>query len=288
MLTVVQYLNHKSIGKDVSAPREFSRRLEALRHIKRLASQITNSPDDLPYVLQAIEHDVLGNQAEMCILSRNFLESPVEQFWDAHAKEVAQTMIDCSGLMSAVAIIYAIYRRRQPDLPSLDEIYSHPELMRLVRGTFNSAVRIFDDAGDCETDKGKDAEWGGFNLNIFNQLYPKLLREFLDYSEISENHPLRAEALASFALPLSESRAVVSQLFLNIVRQRVAALPEPLWEHYGLFLALCKRTLEAGFVNALGDVFLSENTSLSTFEEGFLKLLAPEFDLFSSWQEANL
>lgn len=288
MLAAVQYLNHKSIGKDIAASKEFSGRLEALRHIKRLASQITNFPDDLPYTLQAIERDVLGNQAEMCLLSRKFLGSPVEHFWDAHAKEVAQTMIDCSGLMSAVAIIYAIYRRRQPDLPSLDEIYSHPELMRLVRGTFNSAVRVFDDAGDCETDRGKDAEWGGFNLNIFNQPHPKLLREFLDYSEISENHPLRAEALSSFALPLSESRVVVSQLFLNIARQQVAALPASLWEHYTLFLTLCKRTLEAGFVNTLGDVFLSENANLSTFEEGFLNLLAPEFDSFSSWQEANV
>jgi hypothetical protein len=288
MLAAVQYLNHKSIGKDIAASKEFRRRLDALRHIRRLSSQITNFPDDLPYTLQAIERDVLGNQAEMCLLSRKFLESPAEHFWDAHAKEVAQTMIDCSGLMSAVAIIYAIYRRRQPDLPSLDEIYSHPELMRLVRGTLNSAVRVFDDAGDWETDTGKHAEWGGFNLNIFNQPHPKLLRAFLDYSEISENHPLRSTALAAFALPTSQSCVAVSQIFLDIVRQQMNALPASLWGHYTLFLTLCKRTLEAGFVNALGDVFLSENTNLSTSEEGFLKLLAPDFDSFSSWQEANL
>ena len=35
-------------------------------------------------------------------------------------------------------------------------------------------------------------------------------------------------------------------------------------------------------VNALGDVFLSEKARLSTFEEGFLKLLAPAFGSFSS------
>jgi hypothetical protein len=239
-------------------------------------------------VLQAIERDVLGNQAEMRILSHKFLENPAEHFWEVHAKDVAQTMIDCSGLMSAVAIIYAIYRRSQPDLPSLDELYSHPELMRLVRGTFNSAVRVFDDAGDWETDTGKHPAWGEFNLNIFNQPHPKLLRAFLDYSEISENHPLNAAALAAFALPTSQSRLAVSQLFLDITRQQVAALPASLWEHYTLFLTLCKRTLEAGFVNALGDVFLSENTSLSPFDEGFLNLLTPALDSISSWQEANV
>jgi hypothetical protein len=288
MLAAVRYLNHKSIGSALTSSKEFSLCLEALRHIKRLASQITNFPDDLPYVLQAIERDVLGNQAEMCLLSHKFLESPAENFWDVHAKDVAQTMIDCSGLMSAVAIIYAIYRRRQPGLPSLDEIYSHPELMRLVRGTINSAVRVFDDAGDWETDTGKYTEWGKFNLNIFNQPHPKLLRAFLDYSEISENQPLRATVLAAFALPACESRVAVSQLFLNITRQRVAALPASLWEHYTLFLTLCKRTLEAGFVNTLGDVFLSENTSLSTSDDGFLNLLTPDIDSISSWQEANV
>lgn len=288
MRAATQYLNHKSVGKDIATSKEFRSRLEALCHIKRLVNQITNLPDDLPYVLQAIEGDVLGNQAEMRLLSYKFLESPAEHFWDAHAGEVAQTMVDCSGLMSAVAIIYVIYRRHQPGLPSLDEIYSHPELMLLARGTFNSAVRVFDDAGDWEIDTGKYAEWGEFNLNIFNQSHPKLIRAFLDYSGISENHSLRAEALASFALPTSESRVAASKLFLNIVRQRVVALPMPLWERYTLFLTLCKRTLEAGFVNAMGDVFLSENTSLSTFEEEFLKLLVPDFDTISSWQETSL
>lgn len=288
MLAAVQYLNHKSIANTIVNSKEFSLRLEALRHIKRLASQITNSPNDLPYVLQAIEQDVLGNQAEMRLMSRRFLEKPSTHFWDIHAKDVAQTMIDCSGLLSAVAIIYAIYRRRQPDLPSLDEIYSHPALMRLVRSTFNPAVRVFDDAGDWETDAGLHPEWGEFSLNIFNQPHPKLLRAFLDYSEISENHPLRATALATFALPSSESRVAVSQLFLSITRQEVAEIPAPLWERYGLFLTLCKRTLEAGFVNTLGDVFLSENTGLSTFEEGFLKLLTPDNDSVSVWQEANV
>ncbi|RPI88815.1 MAG: hypothetical protein EHM40_22035, partial [Chloroflexi bacterium] len=283
MLAAVRYLNHKRIGGALAASREFSLRLESLRHIKRLASQITHFPDDLPYVLQAIERDVLGNQAEMCLLSHKFLESSEEHFWDVHAKDVAQTMIDCSGLMSAVAIIYAIYRRRQPGLPSLDEIYSQPELMRLVRETFNSAVRVFDDAGDWETDLGKHAEWGQFNLNIFNQPHPKLLRAFLDYSGISENHSLHAAALTSFALPPAESRLAVSQLFLDITRQQVAALPASIWEHYSLFLTLCKRTLEAGFVNALGDVFLSESTSLSTFDDGFLKLLTPDLHSISSW-----
>lgn len=287
MLAAVQYLNHKSIGNDISTLQGFRPRLDAMRYIKRLASQITHFPDDLPYVLQAIERDVLGNQAEMRLLSHKFLTSPAEHFWNAHAKDVAQTMIDCSGLMSAVSIIYAIYRRRQPDLPSLDEIYSHPELMRLVRTTFNSTVRVFDDAGDWEIDTGKHPEWGQFNLNIFNQVHPILLRAFLDYSDISENHSSHAAALTSFALPPAESRVAVSQLFLDITRQKVAALPASLWERYTLFLTLCKRTLEAGFVNALGDMFLSENTSLSMLDEGFLKFLTPDLDSISSWQEAN-
>ncbi|GAB4485330.1 MAG: hypothetical protein OHK0010_03960 [Anaerolineales bacterium] len=288
MLAAVQFLNHKSLADELSNAQDFRARLEGLRHIQRFASQITRSADDLPYALQAIERDVLGNQAQMRTLSLQFLQSQADDFWNVYAQDVAQTMIDCSGLMSAVAIIYAIYRLQQPDLPSLNEIYSHPALMRLVRATFNVAVRVFDDAGDCYIDTGRDAAWGSFNLNIFNQSHPKLLRAFLEYAEISENHALRAEILTSFALPLSESRAALANLFMRLTRQRMAALPEPLWRRYQVFLTLCKRTLEAGFINVLGDAFLSENAHPSTFERDFLKMIGPDSRFFSSGQEAIL
>lgn len=286
MLSAVQYINHRNVPGEMPDAEVFLARLEALHHIQDLAQQITSLNKDLPYVLQAIERDVLGNQATMRNLSHKFIENPAEDFWLMHAQEVAQSMIDGSGLMSAVAIIYAIYHRHQPNLPSLDEIYAQTTLMKLVRETFNPAVRIFDDAGDSRTDMGKDANWGIFNLNIINQAHPRLTSLFLNASGISEGHPLREESLAAFARPLTERRIMLTELYLNLARQRVNELPTPLWKRYGVFLTLCKRTLEAGFVNILGDVFLSETTQLSDFDTQFMKLVLPNAPL-SSWQEVT-
>lgn len=287
MFSSVQYLNHQNIATKTSDSAIFQARLTALQHIQNLARQIT-LPEDLPYVQQAIERDVLGLQAKMRILSQKFKESQANFFWVAHAEEVAQTMTDCSGLMSAVSIIYALYRKNDPKLPSLNEIYSHPKLMQLIRGTFNPAVRVFDDAGDYYTDTGQDSNWGDFNLNIFNQAHPVLLKAFLNYSHISENDPIYAEFFSAFSLPISGSRIAVSTLYLKLVRERVNALSPSLIKNFSLFITLSKRTLEAGFVNILGDVFLSENSRLSALDIAFFKLLVPDSASYLTEQEILL
>ena len=281
MLSVVEYLNHKNINNSTADLDELAPRLEALRNIKHYARQVTESPKDLPYVLLAIERDVLGNQAEMRSLSHKFIESPTSNFWNTYAAETAQKMIDGSGLMSAVAIIYALYKQQQPDLPSLEEIYGHMDLMRLVRGPFNSAVRVFDDAGDWRIDTGEDLNWGVFNINIFNQSHPKLVKAFLDYSGIREDQLIYTEILSAFSLPTSVSRPLVVQHYLKFVRQQIAEIPSPLWERYQVFFTLVKRTLEAGFINAVGDIFLSESAGPTTLESDLLKLIAPDADYLS-------
>jgi len=280
MLAAVQYLNHKSISSKKLASEELQNRLEALRYIQRLAGRIT-LPEDFPYVQQAIERDALGNQAEMKIFSRQYSSSEEANFWQIRAEEVAKTMIDCSGLLSAVSGIYAIYRRRRPELPSLNAIYSHPLLMQLVRGTINPAVRIFDDAGDCYIDMGKDASMGEFNLNIFNQPASALLEAFLDYSEIPDGHPLREKLLSAFGLSLSERRIAVSGIYLALMRDRLTKFSSELWDEYRTFLTLCKRTLEAGFVNIIGDAFLAEDIPLQEHELELFNLVMPNIDSHS-------
>ncbi len=282
-LSAVQYLNHKHISSDMLNSDIFQARLEALRHIQILSHQITSSPQNLPYVLQAIERDVLGNQAQMRLLSQKYKQKLPDAFWNDYAQEVAQIMIDCSGLMSAIAIIYAIYHRHQTNLPSLEEIYAHPTLMQLVRETFNPAVRVFDDAGDYITDGGKDAAWGVFNLNIINQAHPTLVKFFIECSGIAEKHPLKTQALSNFALPIEKRRVALSRMYLDLSRQRLASLPAPLWNRYEVFLTLCKRTLEAGFVNIFGDIFLSETSRLSDFDTELFTLIAAP----PSWQEVD-
>jgi hypothetical protein len=51
-------------------------------------------------------------------------------------------------------------------------------------------------------------------------------------------------------------------------------LPVRLWDRYGVFLTLCKRVMEAGFVNTLGGLELSD-IRLSTVKDTFVPAWLP-------------
>jgi len=248
-------------------------RLAALRHIESLAQRANDHPEDLPYILRAIYRDVLLNQARMRDLSRQYLtDGGSPAFWDKHAEETARTILDNSGLMSAVTVIYAIYRYHQPDIPSLSEIYHHTELMTLIGGPFNAAIRVFDDLGDRIIDTGQNSQWGIFNLNLFNQPNIKMLGSFIRYSGI-EDIPLHDALMEAFTRGDPSSRIYVTKAYRLFLRENIAKLPQPLWEKYVVFLNLCKRTLEAGFVNSVGDILLTEDKGIHTVESEILNLV---------------
>lgn len=272
MVAAVKYLNHQSPSDDILASHLFQTRFNTLNHIQALAQQITAFPEDQAGILKALQNDILKNEARLYTLSQEFLQDS-SAFWEQQACEVAQVMIDCSGLMSAGTTIYASYRHNQPQLPSLQEIYSQPDLMRLVQETLNPAVRVFDDIGDCFVDAGQNPSWGVFNLNIVNQNHPLLIEHFLRLSGISPEQPLYRQAIEVFALPLAERRRELAHFYLDLCRQRITELPTFLWQRYGIFITLSKRILEATFVNILGDVFLAEHTPSSVLESNLLNLI---------------
>ncbi|MCS6994007.1 MAG: hypothetical protein NZP74_09290 [Anaerolineales bacterium] len=185
MLAAVRILNGHSDSQKLPLPL-VTYRLEALQHIRYFARQINPNPQDYPYVLNAVENEVLLNQTVLRLLSNLFLENSTGSFWKDYAFRSAQVMIDCSGLMSAGSIVYALYRTHQTELPSLQEIDAHPVLQQFIRKSCNPAVRIFDDAGDAITDSGANGYWGIFNLNIINQNDLLLVRNFLLLSGISD------------------------------------------------------------------------------------------------------
>jgi hypothetical protein len=272
VLAAVQHLNQQPISDDILASPLFQARLKALNHIRTFAQQITSSVEDLTYIVKAIQNDILENEAHLQTLSQKFSQDPSD-FWKHHTRELSQVMIDCSGLMCVGTAIYASHRSQHPALPSLQEIYDQPDLMRLVKETFNPAVRVFDDVGDCFVDTGENPSWGVFNLNIVNQNQPQFVDYFLQHSGIFPEHPLYEQAIEVFALPLAERRTTLAHFYLDLCRQRVEELPPELWQRYGIFLTLSKRILEAAFVNMLGDVFLAENTSFATLDSELLNLI---------------
>ena len=47
--------------------------------------------------------------------------------------------------------------------------------------------------------------------------------------------------------------AMIVQLFVELIRQRLADLPEASRRQHSTFLMLLKRFIESGYVNAVGD-----------------------------------
>ena len=195
------------------------------------------------------------------------------EFWEAHADEAAQTILKASGMMSSIVLIYSVYRHYRPELPSLAQIYAQPELIQMIDGPFNGAIRVFDDFGDRQVDTGLDSQWGVFNLNLFNQPNAKFLGGFIEHSGIEDENQRRF-LMESFNHTDLPGRMQVVKAYIRLLRAKIKNLPKPLWEKYAVFLNLCKRTLEAGLVNIVGDVVLAADNSSHMIEPEILKLLA--------------
>lgn len=233
-------------------------RRAGLRHIERMVRKLYEHPEDTPHILRAIYLDILDNEARVRNLSREyFIAGLSPSFWDEHADEVARKTIVDSGLMSALTLIYSIYRKHDKSLPSLQEVYQDDILMKLVRERFNSAIRVFDDWGDRHIDNAQYPQWGVFNINVFNQPDRRFLERFTFYSGITDT-ALQGSLMSAFSHATEEDWLYIARTYAFLLRDSLASLPQPVKVKYEVFLTLCKRTLEAGFVNAVGDIFLTE------------------------------
>lgn len=145
--------------------------------------------------------------------------------------------------------------------------------MALVKKKFNTAIRVFDDWGDRHIDSGKYPQWGTFAINIFNQTEPQLLKKVIDYSGF-EDETVREQLMTMFMNAKEEDWLYIARTYAQLMRNSLATLPQELLEKYTIFLRLAKRILEAGFINAVGDIFLTEgahdeHVTMDTLENMF-------------------
>lgn len=256
-----------------SLPAQVGARLSTLRKIEHLAGMINEHSEDLPHILRAIYIDSLRNQARMRELSRHhFTGGENCDFWENYAEETALTSLKASGMMSSIALVYSVYRRAYPGIPSLANIYEEDELVRLIDGPFNGAIRVFDDFGDHQVDMGLDTQWGVFNLNLFNQPNAKFLSSFIQYSSVDDSKT-RGVLMESFSHTGISGRIQAAKTYIGLLREVFRNLPKPLWERYAVFLSLCKRTLEAGLVNIIGDMLLTDDRGIHIVEPEIMQLL---------------
>lgn len=261
MLTAVRTFRPQPAPKVLIFPSpataETRARLTILESIEREIIRLSR-PEDQPWLMQAMFVDTLGNEATMRQWSQRYdgCKSP-ECFWAEHAEEVAACSIVNVGLVYVTAAIYAIYRQQEPELPGLAEVLSEPIILALLQGPCNAAIRVFDDLGDRLVDGGENPAWSEFALNIFNQPNPRVVEAFLVQAGLADEASLGL-LLTAFQSQNEAGRTLIRKVFMGLVRYRMAALPQPLWERYGLFLTLAKRVIEAGYINMLGDMNLGE------------------------------
>jgi hypothetical protein len=171
----------------------------------------------------------------------------------SYATQAAEILIRSVAIIDIVAAVYALYRQSQPDLPNLEKVFNQPSIVELLYGPYNAAIRIIDDLSDIHHDNNHYPGWAGFSLNIFNQPHPELVGAFLQQAGLKEETTL-ASLLAAFTSSTEADHAYILEVFLDLIRNRLEALPEAIWKDYKVFLTIAKRTLEAAYVNFMGDL----------------------------------
>jgi hypothetical protein len=213
-------------------------------------------PEDAAVLVDNVLHEVLYREVRMRELSRLYERSNQKRFWSDYMHESAEHAILNVALVYVTAAIYAIHRQHTPRLPSLAEIFAEPAVMRLMNGPAAAMIRVLDDLGDRAIDSGEDPRWGHFTLNIFNQSHPDWLDAFMHVAGLHDRQAAQS-LIDAFHDDDSSSREYIFRTFVDFARTEFAALSAGTYQAYRLFLNLGKRVLEAGYVNAIGDIELT-------------------------------
>jgi len=218
-------------------------------------------PEDAPFVLDCFDRQVLLNEANLDQLSSQYQQAAdKDTFLATHAAKITYYMVEDAGFPSVASSLYAIYRQHDPKLPSLQEIYATPELVILLQ-VCNAVVRVADELGDWETDAGLHPEWGSFCLNLFNQANPTLLQAFFAKAYMPQELQISMQQAFLHFKDSPEARAETGEkimaVFFNHAKQVIRAMPSALQVRYALYITLCKRVLEIGYVNRVGDIALA-------------------------------
>lgn len=169
------------------------------------------------------------------------------------SNDIAESLIITGALPSAVAPLYGIYRHDNPEWPELAKVHSESEIFELQR-VVNAFVRYFDDKGD----RGVDAR--AFSLNLFNQPHPKLVEAFLRRACVDSQAVINELVEAIADVGDSEVARRLDDFFVTHVNERVSGLSERTKREYQGYINLCKRGVEAAYVNEMGYEALTSGT----------------------------
>lgn len=264
MAEAIEYLCRQEHTKP--AQPQIANRLAALRRI-RTNIEAFALPEDIPYVLDCYDQQVLANEVILHRISNDYLHTDTKDqstFLDKSVDDIAHHMIADAGFPSVTASLYAIYRQNDASLVPLSTVHDDPAIQALLR-LCNVIVRIADELGDYDIDAGHHPEWGTFSINPFNQYHPKFFEIFCDQAAIRDHtiiDQLQQQCKAfSHANPKERQQlaASIANILFGHVKYVIDTLPDSLTARHGLYIQLCKRVLEIGHVNMAGDIALAES-----------------------------
>jgi hypothetical protein len=234
----------------VSSSPAIQYRLDALR---RLVPEIAylSHPDDAPTLLHAPCLNFLGHSLGLRWLSQQYLQGESGTFWEKNAYACAKHSIMNIQIVGMCGLYYTLYRHEDPSLPSLATIQQDPQLMRFLDRLANAAIRVFDDVGDQQVDAGS-TQWNEFTLNLFNIRDPNYIRAFFRFAGVEDEQQI-TQAVEALQGNTRESDIAIVQLFVNLLREELEALPKATLQKYSAFIEVAKRFIETGYANAIGD-----------------------------------
>ncbi len=239
-------------------------RLHALRHIEEQVRQFAQ-PEDVPYALACFYDQVLLNEVHTVHLSHDYLASGKDPAFIAqHARELAETSTISAGFPSIASSLHAIYKQHNASLPSLAEIYATPTLTNLLQ-VCNVVVRLWDDMGDWQMDRGDNLAVGDFVINPFNEYDPAFVGRFCELGFVSEARTVglqqHMQAFHDNEAGRKEHLSYVLTTLSDHLREYVSTAASTLSPKFDTYIKLCERVATIGFVNHIGDTAMMESVA---------------------------
>lgn len=245
-------------GQDTTVPDVLAGTVAArLAGLKGIETKIHGIalPEDKPLLLRASRDELMLHEVLAHRLSLDYFRSADKNaFLETNAARGARILTVTGALPSAITPLYAIYRQQDARLPSLAEIYAQPNIIEFLQ-VANTFIRVLDDLGDRDIDNDSAGSWSAPSLNLFNQAHPALIREFLRQAHIADAADVQMLQAAFAAHP--QNTDAVKDFFVQHIRTYTKHLPMPIATKYAKYIQLCKRALEAGYINQVGDIALA-------------------------------
>lgn len=224
-------------------------RLATLDTIDTLVRQIS-LPDDAPWLLDQPFRQFFFHAQAFQNLCDRYARFDADSFWSRYSRAVAIHTVGSIQLPGTIAMIHALYRRRDPTLPSLAVLFADRQIMPVLQTIGNVALRIFDDVGD----QTKDQATG--TLNVFTHPHPTLLRHLCALADI----PVGPERDVLCTAWQQGDTATVVDTFTTRLHTRIMDATTHVPASYQWLLTLTQRFLAGGYVNRIGDVALQSRT----------------------------